>query len=68
MAAAIEAGDAETGGVIYELTDDWDTGAVRARFRCPVAPGDTPRTLWDRELAPRGILLALGFVIDRARR
>ncbi|MFC3631849.1 phosphoribosylglycinamide formyltransferase [Paracoccus angustae] len=50
-ARAIEAGDAEAGATVHEVTTDLDSGPILGQARVPVEPGDTPATLAARVLA-----------------
>lgn len=49
-ARAIEAGDAEAGATVHEVTADLDAGPILGQARVPVLPGDTPDTLAARVL------------------
>ena len=49
-ARAIEAGDAEAGCTVHEVTADLDAGPILGQSRVPVLPGDTPETLAARVL------------------
>ena len=49
-ARAIEAGDAEAGATVHEVTADLDAGPVLGQARVPVLPGDTPESLAARVL------------------
>lgn len=49
--------DMVTGGTAYWLDDGADTGPIAAQDWCWIKPGDTPDTLWRRELAPMGLRL-----------
>lgn len=49
-ARAIEAGDAEAGATVHEVTPDLDSGPTLGQARVPVQPGDTPDTLAARVL------------------
>ena len=49
-ARAIEAGDAEAGCSVHEVTAELDGGPVLGQARVPVLPGDTPETLAARVL------------------
>jgi len=40
-----------------------DTGPVKAQQWCFVASGDTPLTLWERELGPLGVRLLLSAIM-----
>ena len=44
-AAVLEAGVAETGCTIHQVTEDVDAGPIVLQKRCPVLPGDTVETL-----------------------
>ncbi len=48
IAAAILAGDAETGVTLMRMTAGLDTGPVLHERRCPIAPGDTAGDVHDR--------------------
>ena len=50
-ARALEAGDAEHGCTVHEVTALLDEGPVLGQARVPVAPGDTPETLAAKVLA-----------------
>ena len=50
-------GDPIAGGSVYLLADGWDAGAVAAQDWCFVAKGETARELWERALAPMGLVL-----------
>ena len=47
---ALEAGDAEHGCTVHEVTPALDDGPILGQARVPVLPGDTPETLADRVL------------------
>ena len=49
-ARALEAGDAEAGSSVHEVTADLDAGPVLGQARVPVLPGDTPDSLASRVL------------------
>ncbi|MFW8636888.1 phosphoribosylglycinamide formyltransferase [Cribrihabitans pelagius] len=49
-ARALEAGDAEHGCTVHEVTPRLDDGPVLGQARVPVVPGDTPETLAARVL------------------
>jgi phosphoribosylglycinamide formyltransferase 1 len=49
-ARALEAGDAEVGCTVHEVTEDLDAGPILGQARVPVLPGDTPETLAARVL------------------
>ena len=49
-ARALEAGDAEAGCTVHEVTAELDDGPILGQARVPVLPGDTPDTLAARVL------------------
>lgn len=49
-ARAIEAGDAEAGATVHEVTPDLDSGPLLGQARVPVLAGDTPEALAARVL------------------
>ncbi|MFZ7090762.1 phosphoribosylglycinamide formyltransferase [Primorskyibacter sp. 2E233] len=49
-ARALEAGDAEAGCTVHEVTPELDDGPILGQARVPVMPGDTPDTLAARVL------------------
>ena len=49
-ARALEAGDAEAGCTVHEVTEDLDAGPILGQARVPVLPADTPETLAARVL------------------
>ncbi|MBK4215544.1 phosphoribosylglycinamide formyltransferase [Paracoccus caeni] len=49
-ARAIEAGDAEAGATVHEVTPDLDSGPMLGQVRVPVLPGDTSEALAARVL------------------
>ncbi len=49
-ARALEAGDAEHGCTVHEVTPALDDGPILGQARVPVLPGDTPETLAARVL------------------
>jgi methionyl-tRNA formyltransferase len=53
----IKENDPIAGGTIYHLADRMDAGAIAAQDWCFVKPGETPRELWERALAPLGLRL-----------
>lgn len=55
-ARAIEAGDAEHGCSVHEVTAKLDDGPVLGRASVPVLPGDTPETLAGRVLVMEHLL------------
>lgn len=48
--SVLDAGDAETGATIHEVTPELDAGPVLAQARVPVRPGDDAETLAERVL------------------
>lgn len=61
-AAALEAGDTQSGCTVHLADGVYDRGEIIAQARCPVLPGDTPETLASRvfeqetRLYPRALL------------
>lgn len=55
--------DQIAGGTVYWMTDRADAGPIAAQAWCHVRPGDTPESLWRRELGPMGLQL-LGMAVD----
>lgn len=55
-ARALEAGDAEAGCTVHEVTPELDDGPVLGQARVPVLPADTPETLAARVLAEEHVL------------
>ena len=55
--SVLDAGDAETGATVHEVTPELDAGPILAQARVPVRPGDDPETLADRVLATEHRLL-----------
>ena len=55
-ARALEAGDAEHGCTVHEVTPELDDGPILGQARVPVLPGDTPDTLAARVLEQEHIL------------
>jgi len=49
-ARALEAGDAEHGCTVHEVTPELDDGPILGQARVPILPGDTPETLAARVL------------------
>ncbi|GAB4382295.1 phosphoribosylglycinamide formyltransferase [Albidovulum sp.] len=47
---ALEAGDAEAGCTVHEVTPALDAGPILGQARVPILPGDTPQTLAARVL------------------
>jgi phosphoribosylglycinamide formyltransferase-1 len=48
---ALDAGDAEAGCTVHEVTADLDAGPILGQARVPVLPGDTAETLASRVLS-----------------
>ncbi len=48
--SVLDAGDAETGATVHEVTDELDGGPILARARVPVLPGDDAESLAGRVL------------------
>jgi phosphoribosylglycinamide formyltransferase-1 len=55
--SVLEAGDAETGVTIHEVTPELDAGPILAQARVPVLAGDDAETLATRVLAVEHRLL-----------
>lgn len=55
--AVLDAGDAETGVTIHEVTSELDAGPILAQARVPVGAGDDPATLAARVLVEEHRLL-----------
>ena len=49
-ARALEAGDAEAGCTVHEVTPVLDDGPILGQARVPIRPGDTPEALAARVL------------------
>lgn len=66
---ALHQGDKITGGSVYWLTDHVDGGPIAAQDFCFIHPGDTPESLWRRELQPMGLRLFQRVLedLDRGR-
>lgn len=64
---AIEAGDAEHGASVHQVTAELDGGPVIAQTRLPILPGDTPESLAAR-LLPLEHALLVGCVKEYANR
>ena len=54
---AIRLREPVTGGTVFWLNDRVDAGPVAAQDWCFIRPGDSPESLWRRELQPMGIRL-----------
>ncbi len=63
---AIHVGDAVAGGTVYLLAERADAGPVLAQDWCFIRRGDTPRTLWRRDLGPMGLRLLATVLQDPA--
>ncbi|MGD9863573.1 MAG: phosphoribosylglycinamide formyltransferase [Pseudodonghicola sp.] len=55
-ARALEAGDAEHGCTVHEVTAELDDGPILGQARVPVLPGDTPEVLAARVLEQEHLL------------
>ncbi|MEO7986540.1 MAG: phosphoribosylglycinamide formyltransferase [Gemmatimonadales bacterium] len=55
--AVLASGDAETGASVHLVDEEYDRGAVLARSRVPVLPGDSPERLAARVLEAEHRLL-----------
>lgn len=64
---ALRMGDKITGGSVYWLNEVVDGGPIAAQGWCFIRPGDTPSTLWQRELQPMGVALLLKVIADIGR-
>ena len=53
---ALEAGDAEAGCTVHEVTPVLDDGPILGQARVPIRPGDTPEALAARVLEQEHIL------------
>lgn len=51
-----------TGGTVYWMDDDADTGPIALQDWCHVRPGDDAASLWRRELGPMGVRLLLSAI------
>lgn len=60
---ALHMRDQIAGGTVYWMTDRADGGPIAAQDWCHVRAGDTPESLWRRDLGPMGLRL-LGAVLD----
>lgn len=61
---AFDNGDKIAGGSLYQLDDGWDTGQVLAQKSVTVDDGDTLTSLWQGRLAPLGLELFRGYLIE----
>ena len=61
---AIHMRDRVTGGTVYWMDEGVDTGPIAAQETCFILPGDTPETLWKRDLGPLGIRLLAQVIND----
>ncbi|WP_322866090.1 phosphoribosylglycinamide formyltransferase [Aquicoccus sp. G2-2] len=57
-ARALDAGDAEAGCTVHEVTAELDDGPILGQARVPVMPSDSPETLAARVLAQEHVLYA----------
>lgn len=61
---AFDNGDKIVGGSLYQPDDGWDTGQVLAQKSITVDDGDTMTSLWRDKLAPIGVELFRGYLIE----
>jgi len=61
---AVKMGDRITGGSVYWLDDNVDSGPLAAQAWCFIRPGDTATELWRRDLFPMGVALLDKVVRD----
>ena len=54
---AIHMREPVTGGTVFWMDDNLDTGDIAAQQWCHIRPEDTPKTLWERDLEPMGVRL-----------
>ncbi len=54
--------DPIAGGTVYRMDEGADTGDIVLQDWCHVLPGDTPQSLWRRELGPMGVRLLIESV------
>lgn len=66
IAWAIHNRERITGGTVFWLNDTVDGGPIAAQRHVFIRPGDTPRTLWERDLAPLGLELLRVTLTDLA--
>lgn len=52
---AVKMGDPVTGGTVYQLSNTVDGGDILAQEWCWIRPGDTARSLWERDLCDMGV-------------
>lgn len=66
--AVLEAGVPESGCTVHLCDEHYDTGPIVLQKRCPVLPGDTPRSLADRvfQVETEAYPAALRLLIERA--
>lgn len=57
-------GDKIVGGSLYQLDDGWDTGLVLVQKSVAVDDDDTLTSLWQDKLAPIGVELFMGYLIE----
>jgi len=62
IADAFNAGEAITGGSLYQLDDGWDTGMVVDQASVQIDANDTIKSLWQDKLAPLGLMLFEGYL------
>lgn len=64
---AIHMGDRVTGGTVYRMVDRADAGPILLQRWCWIEPGDTPESLWRRDLGPMGVDMLRDAVGRQAR-
>ncbi len=66
--AVLEAGVPESGCTVHLCDEHYDTGPIVFQQRCPVLPGDTPRSLADRvfQVETEAYPAALRLLIERS--
>lgn len=64
---ALRLGERITGGTVYWLNDTVDGGPMAAQDWCFVRPGDSPSSLWQRDLQPLGLRLLTQVLADLQR-
>ncbi|WP_228284639.1 MULTISPECIES: formyltransferase family protein [unclassified Psychrobacter] len=62
VADAFYAGEAFTGGSLYQLDDGWDTGAVILQSSVSIDSDSTVQSLWRGKLAPLGLELFAAYL------
>jgi len=64
---AVKMGDRLTGGSVYWLGDNVDSGDIAAQDWCHISPGETAADLWRDKLFPMGVNLISKVLGDLAR-